>query len=105
MAHSVNEAIKTIEAKPEPLEFASLDHDLGSYSSEGGNGSRLITWMLENNSFPTEGIRVHSANITGSREMLALIDSVDPYGDAEDAIYSFTDYRGNRPTGGWPIAH
>lgn len=108
-AYSVNQAKELIRAAGDDFEFASLDHDLGEFEPDGGDGYRLTYWMLEEfhngvNYFPRLGIRVHSANLTGARRMLADIDDADPYGDAERSIYTFNDYRGRFPEGHWPPA-
>lgn len=77
LAHSVNEAIEIM--KTGEVVFASLDHDLGIWSSEGGNGIKLLDWMAENNIWPIEGISVHSSNPVGVQQMLALIERYAPY--------------------------
>lgn len=84
LAHSVNEAIEIM--KSGEVTFASLDHDLGIYHQDGGNGIKLLDWMAENNIWPKDGISVHSANPVGVKQMIALIDRYAPYyGDSNDA--------------------
>lgn len=46
LALSVNSAIKLILEAGDGFEFASLDHDLGDYSSDGGDGVKLTSWMV-----------------------------------------------------------
>ncbi len=99
-AHSVDEAIRLMEAGE--VEFASLDHDLGEYEPAGGDGIKLVLWMAEHEVWPTRGIRVHSANPVGSKDMLRTIARYCPYG--EELLYGFNDYAGERPEGRWPIA-
>ena len=90
LAHSVNEGIALM--KTGEVTFASLDHDLGIYHGDGGNGIKLLDWMAENNIWPTDGISVHSANPVGVRQMIALIDRYAPYhGDYYDAEYFNND--------------
>jgi hypothetical protein len=76
-ARSVNEAINLLEAHD--CECASLDHDLGDYAEDGGDGFKLVLWMAEHGRWPSQGIRVHSANAPGMRRMLADIDRYSPY--------------------------
>jgi hypothetical protein len=76
-AHSVNEAIRLLS--DHDCEWASLDHDLGDYADDGGDGYRLVLWMAETQTWPTRGVRVHSANAPGLSRMLKDIDHYGPY--------------------------
>jgi hypothetical protein len=76
-AHSVNEAIRLIEQHG--CSHASLDHDLGEFNEDGGEGYALTVWMAEHDRWPTQGIRIHSANVVGLRRMLGVIDRYGPY--------------------------
>lgn len=76
-ARSVNEAIRLLEEHG--CEYASLDHDLGDYAEDGGDGFKLVLWMAETDRWATKGIRVHSANAPGMKRMLADIDRYGPY--------------------------
>lgn len=76
-ARSVNEAIALLVDVD--VTHASLDHDLGDYAEDGGDGYKLVLWMAENDCWPSEGIRVHSANPPGMARMLADIDHYGPY--------------------------
>ena len=76
--YSVNEAIRLMETGH--VEFASLDHDLGDFEYDGGDGIKLILWMAEHDVWPTEGIRIHSMNPVGRQNMDALIRRYGPYG-------------------------
>lgn len=76
-AYSVNQAITLLEQRP--CELASLDHDLGDYFEDGGDGFKLVLWMAEHDRWPSQGIRVHSANPAGLRRMLADIDHYGLY--------------------------
>src|SRR6185437_12843533 len=58
-AHSVNEAIHLLVDGR--CTHASLDHDLGDYTEDGGEGYALVIWMAENDCWPSKGIRIHSA--------------------------------------------
>lgn len=92
LAHSVNEAIKIMNTGK--VTFASLDHDLGIWTSEGGNGIKLLDWMAENNIWPTDGISIHSSNPVGVQQMLALIERYAPYyGEYHHSDYfDYVDY-------------
>lgn len=76
-ATSVNEAKKHLSTGK--VSDASLDHDLGDYAHDGGDGWRLVDWMAEHNIWPTHTISVHSANPVGVKRMLATIDRYGPY--------------------------
>ncbi len=76
-ARSVNEAITLL--KQSPCELASLDHDLGDFEPDGGDGFKLVLWIAEHDRWPSRGIRVHSANPPGMRRMLVDIDHYGPY--------------------------
>lgn len=76
-ACSVHAAIEVLESQPVAL--ASLDHDLGVHAINGGDGVALVDWMAEHDTWPTEGIRIHSFNPIGSQNMLRTIDRYAPY--------------------------
>lgn len=89
-AYSVNEAIEYIEFSISiglPFEEASLDHDLGDYYPDGGDGVKLVDWMAENAIWPLNGITIHSGNPVGRKNMLLTIDRYGPYS---------RDYRHNK---------
>jgi hypothetical protein len=75
--HSVNEGIRLMETQA--VSHASLDHDLGDYNEDGGEGYAFVVWMAEHDHWPTQGIRIHSANVVGLRRMLGVIDRYGPY--------------------------
>ena len=57
-----------LTGKPEILD---LDHDLGDYASDGGDGVRLLDWLEETGrNYP---IRIHSANAVGVANMRRII--------------------------------
>ncbi len=71
---SVNEAILTIEANEEnePIELIDCDHDLGDYAIDGGDGIKLLDWLLERNTkYP---IKLHTMNPVGRENMQRMID-------------------------------
>ena len=76
-ARSVNEAISLMETLD--ITYASLDHDLGDWANEGGDGITFVLWMAENNKWPSEGIAVHSMNPVGAENMLAIVERYSPY--------------------------
>lgn len=75
---SVNAAIRDIELceRNGYKEFIlDLDHDLGDYYSEGGDGYELVLWLIEtgrNNS--KYKVKCHSANPVGYNHIMGLVD-------------------------------
>jgi hypothetical protein len=82
ICHSVNEAIKVLQENE--IEEISLDHDLGDYAHDGGDGTHLVDWMAEYNVWPTVRIAIHSANPVGREQMRATVNRYAPY----DAVMS-----------------
>lgn len=101
-AHSVEEAQALILEAGLRFTHASLDHDLGDFHPQGGDGWRLTRWMLETGSWPSMGLRVHSSNPVGVQAMLADVDEADPYGTAGYPGFTYGAERGRAPEGGWP---
>lgn len=60
------------------FEEASLDHDLGDYAEDGGDGIKLIDWMEETGIWP-QTITVHSMNPVGVQNMMRAIDASGIY--------------------------
>ena len=78
--HSVNEAkefIKDFENKAArglmkgEIEYISLDHDAGDFSSDGGDYIRLLDWLEEENA--CYDIQIHSMNPVGRENMRRII--------------------------------
>lgn len=58
---------------------ASLDHDLGEDDGKQlPEGRALVYWMAENDTWPTESISVHSANVVGVDYMVGMIERYSP---------------------------
>ena len=74
---SANEAIRLLQATT--VTEASLDHDLGDYRDDGGDGYKVVDWMAEHDKWPTCGVRVHSANPVGRVRIQGVIDRYGPY--------------------------
>ena len=74
---SVNEAIALMESTT--VSRASLDHDLGEFSFDGGDGYRLADWMAETETWPEEGVKTHSANPVGAARIQGVVDQYGPY--------------------------
>jgi hypothetical protein len=80
---SVNEAKHRIRRSCEELicnpqfeyykiEVLDVDHDLGDYAKNGGDGIRLLDWLEETGrNYP---IRIHSANPVGVANMRRIIE-------------------------------
>ena len=94
---TVNEAIELMKTRT--VDYASLDHDLGIFASEGGNGVKFTDWMAEFQCWPNEGVFVHSSNPVGVNTMLATVDRYSPY-PVEAGYSSGRGY--SSPEGGWP---
>lgn len=57
--------------RPWHIELLDLDHDLGDYAADGGDGIRLLDWLEETGrDYP---IRIHSANAVGVANMRRII--------------------------------
>lgn len=73
--HSVNEAKKLIEdceRKGERIDLLNLDHDLGEYAKDGGDGIKLVDWLAEHGKhYP---IKLHTMNPVGRDNMQRIID-------------------------------
>ena len=69
---SVNEAIKTLENCNEEIEVIDCDHDLGDFAYDGGDGIKLLDWLIEHQLFYP--IRLHTMNPVGRENMQRLID-------------------------------
>lgn len=67
------------EALGVPITHMSLDHDLGEFSHLGGDGVAFTDWLAETGHWPTEGIRIHSANPVGAETMLRTIETYGPF--------------------------
>jgi hypothetical protein len=95
-AHIVQEAIDILNTQE--VTDASLDHDLGlmpacdrcqfdadvnchvdncdctCHNQLQPTGYDLVKWMAENNQWPTNSIKVHSANPVGRQNMVSVIE-------------------------------
>ncbi len=68
---SVNSAKRIIESAGEPILLIDCDHDLGDYAYDGGDGIKLLDWLVENECFYP--IRLHTMNPVGRENMLRMI--------------------------------
>ena len=50
-----------------------LDHDLGEYAWDGGDGIELMKWLLEEQIYPQ--VKLHTMNVVGRQNMQAILDS------------------------------
>lgn len=80
---SVNQAISTIESvshvyfdnydicDEDVISVIDIDHDAGSYASDGGDYIRLLDWLEEvGRNYP---VRIHSMNPVGVENMRRII--------------------------------
>lgn len=73
--HSVNEAIKKItecEKEYVVIDEINCDHDLGDYASDGGDGIKLIDWLVERKTYYP--VKLHTMNPVGRENMQREID-------------------------------
>lgn len=78
IAHSVNEAIQAILCAEQNgcKNFTlDLDHDLGDYAKDGGDGYKLVEWLIETNrNINDYYVCCHSMNPVGKEHILGLRD-------------------------------
>lgn len=78
-AHSVNEVkslIEDAESRGEEIEMLDLDNDLGDYSEDGGDGHKLLEWLIERETFYP--INIHSMNTVEKENMIRTINRYWP---------------------------
>ncbi len=78
LCKSVNEAIKTIQSAERDgiiVELLDLDHDMGDYFDDGGDGIKLPDWLCERKTFYPA--RLHTMNPVGDN-MLRVINRFWP---------------------------
>lgn len=70
---SVNEA-KNVIAESETsqtIELIDCDHDLGDYAADGGDGIKLLDWLLERGTlYP---VALHTMNLVGRENMRRML--------------------------------
>ncbi len=69
--HSVNEAIRFIKNADYEIELIDCDHDLGEYAEDGGDGIKLLDWLVERGLFYK--ILLHTRNPVGRANMERMI--------------------------------
>ena len=69
---SVQAAIKVIQTTEEKIELIDCDHDLGDYAYDGGDGIKLLDWLVEHERLIP--IRLHTMNPVGRMNMQRMID-------------------------------
>ena len=72
---SVNQTITYIEDCEKnglTIELLDLDHDLGEYAIDGGDGIKLVDWLAETKRFYK--INLHTMNPVGRENMQREID-------------------------------
>ena len=75
LVHSVNEAKSLIdfcEHNGRPIKELNLDHDLGDYAKDGGDGIKLVLWLAETRRYYP--IKFHTMNPVGLENMQAIVD-------------------------------
>lgn len=75
LAKSVNDAIDIIEFielnNAERIELLDLDHDLGDYTSNGGDGICLLDYLVNRETFYP--IKLHTMNPVGKTNMEKIL--------------------------------
>ena len=72
---SVNQAKRVIlgaENLGEDIAELNLDHDLGDYAQDGGDGIKLVLWLAETERYYP--IVLHTMNVVGRENMQAIVD-------------------------------
>lgn len=88
VARSVNEAIRAIiraEQNGQNKFILNLDHDLGDYAKDGGDGYKLVEWLIETGR-NTNNYQVccHSMNPVGKEHIIGLRDRYwEPFNEEE----------------------
>ena len=72
-AYSVNQAKRLIQ-EADVWEDASFDGDLGEYFDDGGDGWRLVQWMIEEDIWPIKKPTCHSGNPYMNKRMTEDIE-------------------------------
>ena len=70
---SVNEAKRLIaeQETSQPIECIDCDQDLGDYADDGGDGIRLLDWLLERGTlYP---VALHTMNPVGRDNMRRML--------------------------------
>ena len=68
---SVNSAKKVIESARGVISLLDIDNDLGDYAYDGGDGIKLLDWLVETQRFYP--IHIHTMNPVGKENMIRLI--------------------------------
>jgi hypothetical protein len=78
LAQSVNECkryIIRLEQAKVDIEL-DIDHDLGDFANDGGDGIELVKWLIETERFYP--IKFHTMNPVGLANMQALVNRYWP---------------------------
>ena len=69
--HSVNEAKRLISKNPDSVTMVDLDHDLGDFAGDGGDGICLLDFLVEKNLFYK--ISLHTMNYVAMKNMIRIL--------------------------------
>jgi len=64
-------ALSYYDCAYDPIEVIDCDHDLGDYAKDGGDGIKLLDWLVENKKFYP--IKLHTMNPVGRENMERMI--------------------------------
>lgn len=77
--HSVNimkTYIELCEKNAMDIDLLDLDHDMGDFEKDGGDGIKLIDWLIERETFYP--IKLHTMNPVGRMNMMLTISRYWP---------------------------
>lgn len=78
-AHSVNEVKRLVEhceANGIPIELIDCDNDLGQYYPDGGDGHKILPWLIERETFYP--IKIHTMNVVERQNMELTLERYWP---------------------------
>lgn len=91
-AHSVNEAIELVEfaiSHGQEIEMVDLDHDLGDYAKDGGDGKNFLHYLREHEIFPR--VKLHTSNSVGWYNMRNYVN--DNWPEEYHILEEFSFYK------------
>jgi hypothetical protein len=75
-AKDIEKAKQYFTSPQHEVMIMSLDHDLGD---DVPTGYDLVSWMADNDKWPTEAIYLHTSNPAGRKRMENVINIHSPY--------------------------
>lgn len=69
--------ISNAEDEGQVIEVLDLDHDLGDYSIDGGDGIKLLDWLETRQKYYL--VKIHTMNPVGRQNMKVIADRLKRY--------------------------